>query len=371
MLKIDYHDNFLVDLETFCDLPYSKVILTSHGDVSMCCHQSIMLGQLDENTGVLDVWRNKIARDVRQDTTDQRLHKVCTSGNSCPFMSMPKEIKKHRVYRKFTYPTILEICLPDTHCNVGGEKPTADNPACIMCKRNWVDPSQPDLTEMLCEKSKPLMPYLKELMVLGIAEPFWKDALFKIYDQLEFYRYKDRIKFHTNTNVICLDEKTIRKFFDRTTWSDIAFSFDAATADTFKKIRRMNVFDSVLRNAKNYIKIREEYGGKKHHKVHIWNNINLLNLDEMTCMVEMAVDIGVDYMIMLPTYNQQGMIGLGELMLCKKNVKLFSEAAAKAKQRAEELGLWLYYAKSFEVAPEENPIEFEMPQELVQISLIS
>jgi MoaA/NifB/PqqE/SkfB family radical SAM enzyme len=231
-----------------------------------------------------------------------------------------------------------------------------------MCKRNFVKPSQPDLTDFLCEKAKPIMPYIRELMVLGVAEPFWKDALFKIYDKVEFWRYKHRVKFHTNTNVICLDEKTIRRFFEQTEISDLAFSFDAATPETFKKIRRMNVFDTVVRNARNYIRIRNEYGGSEKHKVHIWNNINLLNIDEMTQMVEMAVDIGVDYMVMLPTYDQQGLVKLGELMLCKKNVKLFAKAAEKAKKRADELGLWLYYAKSFDVAPDENPIYFELPQ---------
>ena len=337
----------------------------------MCCHQSIMLGKLDENTEVLDVWRNSLSNEVRRATFNNEIHAVCASGNSCPYMTKGISPKKFKAYRNFAYPSVLEICLPDTHCNVGGETPTADNPACIMCKRNWVVPDQPNLTDVLCEKSKSLMPYIRELMVLGIAEPFWKDAVFDIYDQLEFHRYRDKVKFHTNTNVICLDAKTIRKFFERTTWSDLAFSFDAATSSTFKKIRRMNVFSSVVRNARNYIRMRDEFGGAEHHKVHIWNNINLLNIDEMTQMVEMAVDIGVDYMVMLPTYNQQGFVDLGELMICDKNVKMFSEAAQKARERADELGLWLYYAGSFNNPPKNNPVQFEMAEEddLVELQL--
>lgn len=366
MLKLDSHDDFHQEVETFCNLPFSKVILTSHAEVSMCCHQNVMLGQLTEETGILDIWRGAFAQKVREETLKGALHPVCTSWNSCPFIVKERTKYKMKFYRRFAYPMIMEICLPDTHCNVGGENPTPDNPACIMCKRNWIKPHQPDMTDFLCKKAKPVMPYIRELMVLGIAEPFWKDALFKIYEQVEFHRYKHRVKFHTNTNVICLNERTSRRFFEETEWSDLAFSFDAATPETFRKIRRMNVFDTVVKNAKSYLKMRNEYGGRDHHKVHIWNNINLLNIDEMTQMVEMASELGVDYMVMLPTYDQQGFVKLGEMMLCQKNVGLFKRASEKAMERAKQLGLNLHYVKRFDVAPD----EVAQPEpELIQIDL--
>ena len=160
------------------------------------------------------------------------LQPACTSWNSIPFIKKKKKMFPHKRYIGSIYPMYLEICLPDKHCNVGGEVPNENNPACIMCRRNFNIPSQPDITEFLCEKAKPLMPHLKYLCVLGIAEPFWKDAVFKIFDKLEFYRYKNRIEFTTNTNGICLNEKVTKKFFESVEMSDLSWSFDSATPVT-------------------------------------------------------------------------------------------------------------------------------------------
>ena len=257
----------------------------------------------------------------------------------------------HRIYKDAAYPTCLEICLPDKHCNVGGEKPTTENPACIMCRRNFDIPNQPDLTEFLCEKSKCLMPYLKQLCVMGIAEPFWKDAVFNIFQKLDFETYKENIQFVTNTNGICLAERISEKFFNQTTMSDISWSIDAASAITHQKIRRLDTYDLVVSHLKKWIALRETYGGRDKHKVCIYNNINLLNVHEMTAMVEMAHGIGVDKMIMLPTYDQAGVVKLGELMMCEKNVDIFKKASEDAMNRAIQLGFNLSYTKRFDMIP--------------------
>lgn len=336
---------------TFCSLPYTKLILNSWGEVSMCCHQLTQLGKLDEHTNILDLWNSPLAKEIRMVSSRGSLHPVCTSWNSCPFIVQDRVMHEINMYREAAYPMYLEICLPDKHCNVGGEQPSSMNPACIMCRRNFHVPDQPDLTEFLCEKAKSLMPYLRYLCVLGIAEPFWKDAAFNIFDKLEFHRYKNQIQFTTNTNGICLSEKTTRRFFDEVVCSDIAWSLDSASRQTHMKIRRLDTFDLVVENLRRWLKMREEHGGKAKHAVCIYNNINMLNVDEMTKMVELAVEWGVDKMIMLPTYDQSGVVQLGEIMLCDKNVKVFKQAAEKARKRADSLGLQLIYTKRFDVVP--------------------
>lgn len=257
----------------------------------------------------------------------------------------------HSVYRNAAYPKYLEICLPDKHCNVGGENPTADNPACIMCKRNWNVPQQPDLTDFLCEKALPLMPYLEHLCVLGTAEPFWKDAVFRIFEKVQFHRHKEHIQFVTNTNGICLGERTAQRFFDEVVCSDISWSIDAATPETHEKIRRLPTFEIVTNNLKRWIEYRERFGGKQKHRVTIYNNINLLNVEEMTLMVELATEWGVDHMIMLPTYDQTGQVHCYDIMLNKSNVETFKKHAKAARLRANELGLKLIYSKPFHIVP--------------------
>lgn len=351
MLKIDSQPQHFVSRQVFCDLPYTKVILTSFGEVSMCCHQAIQIGKLTKEVGVLDIWDSPLAKEIRSESDKNQLHRICKSGNSCPFLTRERVMRPRSVYRSCAYPLYLEICLPDKHCNVGGEEPNAEHPACMMCKRNFEAPRQPDLTDFLCEKAKPLMPYLRYLCVMGIAEPFWKDATFHVLDKLDFHIYKDRIEYTTNTNGILLNERTAKRFFEMVAMSDISWSLDAASRHVHQTLRRLDTFDLVVENLRRWIQLREHYGGREKHKVSIYNNINLLNVHEMSAMVDQAKDIGVDQLIMLPTYDQSGIVKLGELMLCDKNVKIFKKASEQAMSRATEIGLSLVYSKSFDLAP--------------------
>ncbi len=338
----------------------------------MCCHQVTQLGKLDDKTEIMDIWNSSLAKSIRKVTDAGHLHPVCSSWNSCPFMTRERVVAPIQMYRNAAYPVYLEICLPDKHCNVGGETPSDKNPACLMCRRNFHVPDQPDLTEFLCEKAKPLMPFLKFLCVLGIAEPFWKDAVFKIFEKLEFHRYKSQIQFTTNTNGICLTEKISRRFFEEVSFSDISWSIDAATPKTHQVLRRLDTFDLVTTNLKRWVKMRDKFGGKEAHKVVIYNNINMLNVQEMTQMVELASKWGVDKMVMLPTYDQSGVVQLGDLMMCEENAEVFAQAADAAMARAKQLGFDLLYTKSFHAPPPQLGLEQKRnTEQLVQLEFPS
>lgn len=363
------HHEDIVEHQAFCGLPFTKCILNADGNVSTCCYQLEQLGSLIDDE-ILDIWNSPRAQAIRESTMKGELHSICKSWNVCPFLVREKEPVPFKSYKKFTYPTYLEICLPDSHCNIGGLIPSDEKPACIMCIRNHRKPKQEDLTGFLCDKARPIMPFLKHLCVLGIAEPFWKDQVFQVFEWLEFPRYRDQIRFETNTNATLLIPKINERFFAEVGWSDISFSIDAATPDTFIKIRRIDAYNNIIKNIKNYMELREEHGGKERHITTIWNNINLLNVSEMTDMVETAADLGVDKMVMLPTHDQNGNVSLGEILLNHKNVEIFERNADKAMQRAIDLNVPLTYPKPFNCVP--PPVEnARSPNELVQISLKS
>ena len=370
-MSIKFHPNHkedIVEHKAFCGLPFNKCILNAEGYVSMCCYQLNQLGKLRQDNSILDIWNSRLANKIRETTMKGQLHSHCKSWNVCPFLVKEKEPVPFKAYKKFTYPTYLEICLPDSHCNIGGLIPTEDKPACIMCIRNHRKPRQQDITGFLCAKAKPLMPYLKHLCVLGIAEPFWKDKVFEVFEWLEFPRYKNQIRFETNTNATLLVPKVNERFFSEVNWSDISFSIDAATPETFIKIRRIDAYRNIIQNIKNFMKLRGENGGSVRHITRIWNNINLLNVNEMTQMVEVAADLGVDNMVMLPTHDQNGNVSLGEILLNSKNVKVFEKNADEAMNKAIKLNLPLSYPKPFNCVP--PPVETaKSPNELVQISL--
>jgi hypothetical protein len=332
----------------FCGLPFTKMVLNSWGNVSMCCHQVEPIGVLTEDVELLDLWNGDIANQIRKETEEGNLHSICKKGN-CPFLVSEKYIQDVITHKDLKYPLYIEICLPDKHCNVGGETPSNDNPACIMCIRNFHIPNQPDITDFLCRKVLPLMPHLRHLCVLGVAEPFWKDAAFNIMHRLDFEKYKHQCEFRANTNGICLNEKTTEKFFSLVDRSNLFWSLDAATATTHRKIRRLDSFDIVTKNLKRWMKMRS-----KHHKISIYNNINMLNVNEMSQMVEMAADMKVDSIFLLPTHDQTGLVQLGELVLCDKNVNIFIEESGRAWETAARLGVHLIYPTRFDIVPPSN-----------------
>lgn len=353
MLKTIAYENdaMFVKHHSFCSLPYSKLIIDADGNLLHCCYQRIKLGNIFGGVGILDIWNGLLAKEIQETTTKGKLHRVCSAWNTCPFIVGEKYDYEFPVHKDFEYPTCLEICLPNKHCNVGGETPSDSNPACIMCRRNYnINLNQPP-TEVLCKYAKPLMPYLRYLCVLGTAEPFWKDAAFHVFKELNYSFYRQNITFTTNTNVICLTEHVVEKFFSEVSKSDISFSLDAATPETYTKIRRVDAYELVLKNIRNYLNHRDENGGPEKHNAYIYNNINLINVHEMPLMVEAAHSVGIDSMIMLPTHDQLGEVSMDELLLNNKNVKIFQKAAEAAKKRAHELGVKLHYSKPFDVVP--------------------
>lgn len=356
-------------VQAFCDLPFSKAILNGWGDLSMCCYQLEQLGSVLPNSKypkgrtVLDLWNSRKAKEIREATLKNQLHQVCKSWNTCPFLLKNREPGEVRAYKDFAYPTYLEICLPNTHCNIGGEKPSDENPACIMCCRNYDMKPQPSITDLLCEKSISIMPYIERLCVLGVAEPFWKDALFRVFEKIEFHRWKHRCRFETNTNVVCLTPRTIERFFQEVEFSEISFSIDAASPETYLKIRRVDCYKIVIDHLKHFVSEREKYGGAEKHKTVVYNNINILNVHEMPKMVVDASQCGVDKITMIPTHDQCGRVDMGELLINEKNVKLFKRYADEAQQMAESLGIYLHYPKPFDMVP--PPVG----QEFIQLTL--
>lgn len=359
MLKMEPNNQSMVKINSFCHMPFVSMIMVADGQIVQCCHQAAIFGSLLETENALDIWRNNLSQKIRATTLNNELHSACRHHNTCPHLSKKEPKKDFWVYRKFTYPTRLEICLPDKHCNIGGENPNEENPACIMCRRNFNMISQEDFTEVLCAKAKPLMPFIKKLSVLGTAEPFWKDAVFKVFDQLEFQRYKHQVEFDTNTNGICFTERSQRLFFAQVKHSHIQWSLDAATPNTYKRIRRVNGFDTIVENLKHFVKLKNDFGNKNHF-IQIWNNINMINLDEVPLMIEQAAEWGIDTMYLLPTYNQEGVINLGDILMNENNIHLFSRMGHIAAEKAKQLGVTLYFHRSFHELPTEQLIQINV-----------
>ena len=323
---------------TFCQHPFSQMALHSSGYVSMCCDQTLPIGKVEQNTDLLkDIWNSDVAKAIRASSTRGELHDVCKSGGTCTYFNKPMVMWE---IDDPPYPLHLEICLPDTHCNIGGTTPTKDNPACLTCHRNFTNPTQVDITDLLCEKSRPLIKNLYSLRILGTAEPFWKDYIFKVLDKIEYYKHRN-IEIKSVTNGLIFTEDVARRYIDLVRHSNIMWSFDAATPETYKKIRRKD-FNLTAKNFKKYNELRN-----KSHKVGVYNNINLINIGEMTQMVEQAHAWGADYIVFVPTMNYKPDVDLTEITINEEKKSVFKKAAAAAQNRARELKFKLMFYKQF------------------------
>jgi hypothetical protein len=111
-----------------------------------------------------------------------------------------------------------------------------------------------------------------------VAEPFWKNKIFDVLGWLEYEKHKDHITLWTTCNASVFDSEKQQRLAKLVPRSFINFSIDAATPDTFLKIRRQKapVFHKIVENITRWCKERPPG-----HIVHVHNNINILNVHEV------------------------------------------------------------------------------------------
>lgn len=332
----------------------------------MCCHQSdsSYLGNLFERP-FEDLWFSKFAEDIRDAIREKRLHSVCNTIQ-CPFKykNIEQEVKQITADAR-GYPREIEFDLHGSHCNFGGLNPTPHT-ACIMCPRARPDFAEylektPDRTDELIETIRHLTPNLNMINILGIAEPFWKDKIFDVLDKMDFSKHKSHIKLWTTSNGSIFNEKRQERLCEIAEKTDIHFSLDAASSETFMKIRQNNFFDVICKNIKMWTKRRETGTGK--HYVRLHNNINSINVHEVPDMVRLAKDLGVDVLILLPTHDCGGThISIKNIIVSPTNFKRFVKAQTEAEKVAKEIGQEVIFSRPL-------GLDYDK-QELVQLRML-
>ncbi len=326
----------------FCSLPFRQIKVLANGDVNMCCYQSGSLGNL-LTQNFQEIWSSKLADEIRRATLVSQLHPVCQGWGGCPYLVNPKLPKI--ISSQHAYPTLLEFDLPNTHCNIGGMSPTPDT-ACFMCPRSARDfYPNPDLSYEIADRLKFLMPYLTEIRIQGLAEPFWRNQVFEILERLEFQKYNETCTFSTYTNGSVFNYERRQRFIELCPNARLFFSLDAATPETYRRIRRLNLFERVLENIRNFVQERKPTQG-----VEIANNLNLLNLDEVVQMVELADDLNVDAVQFNPTHDGgTTREDFRELRVGPHNFERFAQAQQLISSRAAELHVQVIFVRPLDL----------------------
>jgi uncharacterized Fe-S cluster-containing radical SAM superfamily protein len=177
-------------------------------------------------------------------------------------------------------PSVLEI-ESSTRCNI--------NPPCVMCYPRIFDKRRyfGDIDEAAFSK---LVPYLKGFRTIslhGVGEPLLGGKLAAILDNID----RERTWVQFNSNGLLLTEDMSRELI-RKGLKMIDFSLDAATPETYRKIRRSD-FRRVIRNIERLSEIKREQGTR--YPV-IMVNMTLMkeNAPEVVSFVGLAERLGAE-----------------------------------------------------------------------------
>lgn len=135
------------------------------------------------------------------------------------------------------------------------------NLRCVMCTRNFMKEKLGFIDwsfykKIINEAAKYNLPSIK-LNYRG--EPLLHP---KIAEMVKYAKKKGILEVQFNTNGVLLTENLAKKLIEAGL-DRIIFSFDAAKKETYEKIRRGSNYDIVVKNIKDFVRVRNGLGKKK------------------------------------------------------------------------------------------------------------
>lgn len=170
----------------------------------------------------------------------------------------------------FAIPTSLEICVTPA-CNI----------RCKYCMREQFTPPGKPMTLETLQYILSRMPYIGDICIQGLCEPFLNPELPAMVRWLKTNGY--RIALTTNGTIPIKDMEMLR-YVD-----DMVFSIDTNNQETFTYLRGGAKLDKVMENLENVIKYKKEHnlGQCDNPPIHINSVITRKNIDQMTGLFEM------------------------------------------------------------------------------------
>jgi len=180
---------------------------------------------------------------------------------------------KHRPLRFLPYPTAIEL-EPTTFCNLRCR--ICENP--IFSKRHR--------RNMTLEEFKYIIdqfPNLKWCGATGIGEQ-WLNPDFG--EMLKYAKSK-KIFIEAYDNFVFFDEDRIKEVLKYDLYDRLYFSIDAATKETYEKIRVGAKWEVVINNFKTFIELKEKFNKKK-PKLDFHFVVCSLNLNELPEFIKLV-----------------------------------------------------------------------------------
>lgn len=328
MLKYN-RPNLSHSSKPFCALPWEKILVSPNGSFRNCCLQDDDLGNLLHQSWE-EVWQSPKMNEIRTQVSHGIFPPVCRN-RSCPLLYQKTTTC---LGQKFApYPKIVELGLPNTWCNIGGKSPSPDT-ACFMCPRSspFFKPTNTETFWQVVDVLKQFAPHIHTFSPLGLSEVFWEGRLWEVLNRIGYNPYAKDILVQITSNATVFDSKTQDRYIDTVPWSGTCFSLDAATPETYKRIRRRSL-GRTLNNIKKFV--YHPRRNRKKQSVGVEYNINMLNVHECEEMVTTWAGVPIDGVNFAPT-QAFGAIQSDPYMVNESNLDTFKEAKAKILEASEK-----------------------------------
>lgn len=274
------------------------------------------------------------SKDIEIQLKLDRIFKLDREEDQRDLGIMVEKIKIHSEQTP-SFPSILEI-ETSTFCNI--------NPPCVMCYPRIFDKRQfnGDIDGIAFESLIPHLKGFRTISLHGVGEPLLGKKLFIILDNID----TDKTDVQFNSNGLLLTEDLSHELITKKL-KLIDFSLDAATPETYQKIRRSD-FSLVTKNIQRLSEIKREMGARLPI---IKLNMTLMNenLREVIPFIEMAgrLEAEIVHLGLLNPFkdyrvdNKSFAFKYKDQMI-DTNSDFLKKTITRAKQKAAELNIKLF-----------------------------
>jgi wyosine [tRNA(Phe)-imidazoG37] synthetase (radical SAM superfamily) len=278
------------DRKLFCPTPFKYMEIVANGDAILCCYIEKRAGIIRENN-LQGVYNSSAAREIRASILDGTFRycnlKACphfTSGelplaNDCAGTDFEEIIANNSVVmdKKSIWISF------DARCNL----------KCISCRGDYLKCSETEVERIdgLLKDIEANLSHLDQIGFSGNGDPFASPSIRKFMYELDVSKYPN-LKITLLTNGQLFNESAWEQMEKgRSAIKSIQVSVDAATKESYEKIRLGGSFDKLKKNLEFIGGLRRQNLIKEFIISFV---VNAINFNEMAKFVEMGKELGCD-----------------------------------------------------------------------------
>lgn len=308
-----------------CIVPFTRFEIYHHAYCYTCCpgwSKIGNVGKLTTDLSIMDIWNNAQMQYLRKAILEDRLDKVC-NYKSCPYAIKNENLNLEEMKNDDqNFNTIIDQIINgqtvlDTPPHVIQIANSGKcNLKCVMCQTN--DKCQKDddyFDEILYTKIIPhTLPGISRISLSGNGEVFFNPNSRRFLQTLDPNQYPN-LKIELYTNAMMFTPK-LWETIKHNHYDNIFVSIDAASKETYEKIRVNGKWDVLQQNLRFISELR-----KQNIFTHFCINFCVMksNYHELREFAKLGLDLGCDRIFF------QKVVGLADI---RENINFLNNKKA-------------------------------------------